>query len=94
MDAPSPTDYDSENYLVSLESLDLDLNKVLKGTINVTSLSTSLDTSDVALLDCATTQTILKDPKYFNFNGQWFGPLQTSDFNSIASKQKLQIYEG
>lgn len=73
LDAPSFSDIDPENYMVSRSRV--------------------VATTDVALLDSASTHTILRDSKYFDFLGcaaTW----QSCDLVTIAGSRNFKFREG
>jgi hypothetical protein len=103
VDAPSFED--TENYMVQL--LDLGESTRLEPTFEkdpkdqttgpaprALSLYSGSNHQEVALLDSATTHTILRDPLYFSFSGNQTKAWQSCDLLTVAGRRNFQFREG
>jgi hypothetical protein len=91
LDAPSLERTDLENYMVCIQPIESTSTEALAGS---TSRSTSKVHHDVALLDSATTHTILRDPKYFVFSGQESEAWQTCEMITVTGRRNFVFHEG
>ena len=49
---------------------------------------------DMALLESASTQMILRDPKYLKFSGSESEAWRTCELNTVAGRRSLEFREG
>jgi hypothetical protein len=103
VDAPSFED--TENYMVQL--IDLGESTRLEPTFEddpkdqttgpaprVLSLYSGSNHREMALLDSATTHTILRDPLYFSFSGTQTEAWQSCELLTVAGRRNFQFREG
>jgi hypothetical protein len=91
LDAPSLERTDLKNYMVCIQPIE---STPPEASAASTSISTSKVHHDVALLDSATTHTILRDPKYFVFSGQESEAWQTCEMITVAGRRNFVFHEG
>ena len=77
-----------EAHSLDISDLDPELENYLVSTSRL-----ALDSPDTALLDSATTHSILRHPDYFQFKHSDF-PWQTCELTTIAGKRNLKFKEG
>jgi hypothetical protein len=92
LDAPSLERTDLENYMVCIQPIESASPEASVGSASM--LRTSEVHHDVTLLDSATTHTILRDPKYFDFSGQESEAWQTCDMITVAGRRNFVFHEG
>jgi hypothetical protein len=92
LDAPSLERTDLENYMVCIQSIESASPEASAGSAST--LRKAEVHRDVALLDSATTHTILRDPKYFDFSRQESEAWQTCDMITVAGKRNFVFREG
>ena len=81
-------DLSREAHSVDFSDLDPDLENYLVSTSKL-----APDSLDIALLDSATTHSILRHPDYFQFE-HTDSPWQTCELTTIAGKRNLKFKEG
>ena len=99
LDAPTPEA--TENYMVSGPTPALAINSGLASNSNIDGKDTSLRESwlahsgqELALLDSATTHTILRDSLYFSFAGSDTDAWQVCQMQTIAGGRDFKFREG
>jgi hypothetical protein len=92
LDAPSLERTDLKNYMVCIQPIESASPEASAGSAST--LCTFEVHHDVALLDSATTHTILRDPKYFDFFGQESEAWQTCDMITVAGRRNFVFREG
>ena len=99
LDAPTPEA--TENYMVSGPTPALAINSGLASNSNIDGKGTSLRESwlahsgqELALLDSATTHTILRDSLYFSFAGSDTDAWQVCQMQTIAGGRDFKFREG
>jgi hypothetical protein len=90
----APTLEDTENYMVSLFDLG-ESPEVGEGTApRVSMVSNGSTHREMALLDSATTHSILRDPFFFSFSENHTEAWQTCKMLTIAGRQDFKFREG
>jgi hypothetical protein len=91
----APTLDDTENYMVSLSDLGESPEIEVMGTApRVSMVSTGSTHREMALLDSATTHTILRDPLFFSFSGNHTEAWQVCKMLTIAGRRDSKFREG